>query len=236
MPQPLCSVIVPVLNDGRSLDELLNVLEPLRAAGHEIVVVDGGSEDNPVQLAAGRVDHFLTAAAGRARQMNRGAEAASGDIFWFLHADSQLDVMACVAEILSLGGSDRVWGRFDVRLSGNDWRLRMVEKTMNLRSRLSGIATGDQGIFVTRNAFEKLQGFKEIPLMEDIDISRSLKRISPPMLPRQTITTSSRRWEHYGVFRTIMLMWTLRLGYALGFSTQRLARYYRSCSSPMPKS
>jgi hypothetical protein len=129
-----------------------------------------------------------------------------------------------------------VWGRFDVHLSGNDWRLRMVEKMMNLRSRLSGIATGDQGIFIMKQAFANLQGYKDIPLMEDIEISRSLKRISSPMLPRQTITTSSRRWERRGVFRTILLMWALRSGYALGFSAQRLARYYRSCSSPMPKS
>ena len=235
MPSSRCSIIIPVLNDGQVLAGLLESLQSLRTQGHEILVVDGGSDDNPQVLCEGRVDKFLKSPKGRARQMNYAAMNASGDVLWFVHADTSLDAQVCMQTVLSLMVSDRVWGRFDVRLSGNDWRLRVVEKMMNLRSRLTGIATGDQGIFIRRDAFEQLQGFPDIALMEDVAMSRLLKRLSAPLVSSETITTSSRRWETQGVCKTILLMWTLRLGYALGLSPERLEKYYKSCSFPMQK-
>ncbi len=236
MPGPHCSIIIPVLNDGQAMLTLLRLLQPVRQQGHEILVVDGGSEDQPGLLAKELADRFLLSSPGRARQMNHAAQQASGEIFWFLHADSQLDVEAGIEAVMSLLDTNKVWGRFDVRLSGRDWRLRIVETMMNWRSRLTGIATGDQGIFIRRDAFRQMRGFADIPLMEDVAISRSLKRLSAPLRLRQSITTSSRRWETRGIVRTILLMWALRLAYTLGVSPQKLSRYYKSCSSPMQNS
>jgi rSAM/selenodomain-associated transferase 2 len=226
------SIIIPCLNEAKTIGPLLHLLQPLRAEGHEVILVDGGSGDGTQAIAEPWVDAFLVSEAGRARQMNSGAQAAGGDILWFLHADSRLPGGAAQAVI----EGDVVWGRFDVRLSGAHPLLRLVSCMMNLRSRLTGIATGDQGIFVSREAFEQVGGFDEIPLMEDIVLSRSLKRLSRPLCLHEQLVTSSRRWEMRGILRTILLMWWLRLAFALGVSPQRLARMYRPCSTPMPES
>ena len=224
--QPRLSVVIPTLNESRHIDALLDDLQPLRADGHELILVDGGSDDDTVDRAGSRVDQLIVASRGRARQMNAGASGASNPMLWFLHADSR--VPAGTHRQLAATATARCWGRFDVRLSGKDWRLRIVERLMNWRSCLSGIATGDQGIFVSRELFEGLGGFPEQPLMEDIALCKRLRRLARPQcIHTPRLQTSSRRWESGGVGRTILLMWGLRLAYALGAPPERLARHYR---------
>ncbi|MBT8439203.1 MAG: glycosyltransferase family 2 protein [Gammaproteobacteria bacterium] len=225
-----CSIIIPVLDDTESLENLLEQLQPARQLGHEVIVVDGGSDDALETVCNDRVDFFLSAQAGRAAQMNTGAAAAGGEVFWFLHADSKLSIEPCISQIMALHESEKVWGRFDIHLSGNDRRFRIIETMMNWRSAMTGIATGDQGIFINRKTFEHIEGFAQIPLMEDIEISKRLKKFCSPLLCSQKIMTSSRRWEKNGIFRTMLLMWYLRLAYAMGTSPERLSKHYRPCS------
>lgn len=219
------SIIIPALNEAGCIRGILRQLQALRAQGHEVILVDGGSCDETIALAQPLVDQLLPAEAGRALQMNVGAQAASGRVFWFLHADTRVpDNAAClILEALQHAGS---WGRFDVRLSGDSVLLRLVERMMNWRSRLTGVATGDQGIFVTRELFEGVGGYAALPLMEDIDLSRRLKTRQWPVCLRDTLTASSRRWEQQGVLRTVALMWYLRLAYFLGVPPARLAMHY----------
>jgi len=219
------SIIIPCLNEAGVVDCLLESLQPLRQAGHEVIIVDGGSRDATVQIAEPLVDQLLHSAPGRAGQMNAGAAAANGALLWFLHADTALPVGAEKA-VLSGIASGAIWGRFDVRLSGRHPLLRMVAFMMNLRSRWMGIATGDQAIFVRRDAFDEVGGFPDIPLMEDIVLSKRLKRAGKPYCVRLRLITSSRRWETRGIFHTIVLMWWLRLLFALGASPGQLARWY----------
>lgn len=222
---PRLSVIVPVLDEARAIEAALVPLQPHRAAGVEVIVVDGGSTDATRELAAPLADLVLGAPRGRASQMNAGAAAAQGDILLFLHADSVLppDAPALVGAALAGG---RVWGRFDVTIEGADAMLALVALLMNARSRLTGIATGDQAIFVRREAFAACGGFPDIPLMEDVALSRALRRASRPACLRQRVLTSGRRWERQGTLRTIVRMWRLRLAFALGADPHRLARQY----------
>jgi len=194
---------------------------PLRARGHEVVVADGGSEDRTREIAAHLADRVVLAPRGRARQMNAGAAAASGDALLFLHADTRLPPDA--DELVSAALARSSWGRFDVRIEGASPLFAVIAFSMNTRSRLTGIATGDQAIFVRREAFP---GFPEIALMEDIAFSRAMKRQSPPACLREQAVTSGRRWERHGVFRTMLLMWRLRLAYFLGAAPDELARRY----------
>ncbi len=222
------SVIVPVLNDAAALQERRDEWRALGRAVHELIIVDGGSRDGSPEVARAFAPTFCSTGAGRARQMNEGARRASGDVLLFLHADTRLPEGAPERITQALTGGVGVWGRFDVRLSGDHWSCRVVEATMNWRSRLTGIATGDQAIFVRRRAFERAGGFPPIPLMEDIALSRILRRVRRPLCLRERVVTSSRRWEREGVLRTIFLMWYLRLAYALGADPARLHRiYYR---------
>jgi rSAM/selenodomain-associated transferase 2 len=220
------SVIVPVLDEAGSIASLLEALAPLRARGAEVIVVDGGSRDDTPALARAAANRVLTAERGRASQMNAGAQAATGDILLFLHADTRLppDADRLVRE--ALAGGARVWGRFDVRIEGRHPLLGLVAALMNRRSRLTGIATGDQAIFATRRAFEAAGGYPDIPLMEDIVLSRCLKRLSRPACLPARVTTSGRRWEQNGVLRTILTMWRLRLSFALGADPRALALAY----------
>ncbi|MBL8341132.1 MAG: TIGR04283 family arsenosugar biosynthesis glycosyltransferase [Rubrivivax sp.] len=207
--------------------ECLRALAPLRAAGAEIIVVDGGSHDGTAALCDGLADHVLQGPRGRARQMNAGAARARGDALLFLHADTRLPAAALAHVAHALGPGGRAWGRFDVQIEGRSRWLPVVAALMNLRSRLSGIATGDQAIFMRRSAFAAVGGFPEQPLMEDVEMSRRLKRIGAPACLRARVVTSGRRWDQRGALTTIVLMWRLRLLYRLGASPERLARAYR---------
>ena len=221
------SIIMPVLDEGDGIAGALDALAELRALGVEVIVVDGGSHDATVQRARLRADQVLSAPRGRALQMNAGAAKASGDVLLFLHADTRLPREAERLVLDGLARSNRVWGRFDVTIDGRQPMLKLVAAMMNLRSRLTGIATGDQAIFVKRDAFQAAGGFPEIPLMEDIALSKRLKRSGRPLCLRERATTSGRRWETHGVFRTILLMWRLRLAYFLGADPAALAGRYR---------
>jgi rSAM/selenodomain-associated transferase 2 len=220
------SIILPVLNEAAGISATLSALQALRAAGHELIVVDGGSVDATALLASVDADQVINSARGRARQMNAGAAAASGDALLFLHADTRLPEGA--ADLLEVALKQRLWGRFDVRIDGRPKLLRVIATLMNLRSRLSGIATGDQAMFMTRAAFETVGGFPDQPLMEDIELSKRLKRLGPPACPRQRVVTSGRRWERYGVWRTILLMWRLRFDYWRGVPVEQLAARYHA--------
>lgn len=220
------SVIIPVLNEQAGIVGALQRLAPMRARKSEIIVVDGGSTDDTVVLALGHADRVMTAPQGRGSQMNAGARVAQGDILLFLHADTTLPVNADHAILKALCGSLQAWGRFNVRISGKHPMLPIVATMMNLRSRLTGIATGDQAIFVRRSAFDAVGGFSEIPLMEDIAITRRLRHLAPPICMAIPVTTSGRRWEKHGVFRTIFLMWRLRFAFWLGADPFELARHY----------
>jgi rSAM/selenodomain-associated transferase 2 len=218
---PRLTIVVPVLNEAAGIREALGALAPLRARGHEVIVVDGASTDGTAELAAPLCDQLVRSPRGRAVQMNAGAQAARGEALVFLHADTRLPEGADVFIGEALARSP--WGRFDVRIASERRLLRLVAWAMSVRSRLTGIATGDQAIFVRREAFT---GFPEIALMEDIAFSRAMKRRARPACLRARVTTSARRWEARGVLRTILLMWRLRLLYALGIAPQRLAREY----------
>ena len=224
----MLSLVIPCLNEADSICETLQALQPLRKRGCEIIVVDGGSTDGTVALAQALTDQALQTAPGRAHQMNAGTAAARGEILCFLHADSRLPDGADNLIIDGLARSRRSWGRFDVRIAGHHPLLRLIAWMMNRRSRLTGIATGDQAMFMTRSVFEAAGRFPEIALMEDIAFSRQLKIYGVPLCISHPLTTSGRRWEQHGVWRTIMLMWQLRLAYWLGADPDKLAlRYVR---------
>lgn len=223
------SIIIPVLNEAGVLDSNLKKLQWARRLGHEIIVVDGGSQDQSVELAEALADQvLLSSPPGRAAQMNIGAQSATGSIFLFLHVDTLLPSNGVDAIVESIAQQNIGWGRFDVQLSGRHIVFRVIENMMNWRSRLTGIATGDQAIFVSRSLFETLGGFPDIPLMEDIEVSRRLKKNRKPICLSQKVVTSSRRWEQGGIFRTMRLMWRLRFAYWLGSDPAQLARQYRN--------
>ena len=215
------SIVIPVLNEAERIGASLAALAPLRRRGHEVIVADGGSADATRELAAPLCERVVSSPRGRGAQMNAGARFATGDALLFLHADSALPSEADRLVFESL--QRRRWGRFDVEIEGRHPLLKVVGWTMNLRSRLTGIATGDQAIFVRRADFA---GFPEIALMEDIAFSRRMKRRGAPACLRSRVRTSGRRWESRGVLRTIVLMWRLRLLYFLGARPERLARLY----------
>jgi rSAM/selenodomain-associated transferase 2 len=215
------SIIVPALNEAAAIGATLAALAPLRDRGHEVIVVDGGSKDGTPAIAAPLADRVLAASRGRARQMNAGAAAASGDVLLFLHADTELPG-AADDEVLKAVATHS-WGRFDVEINGASRLLAIVAFFMNQRSRLTGVATGDQAIFVRRAEFP---GFPEIALMEDVAFCKTMKARSAPACLRARVRTSGRRWERRGVLRTVVLMWRLRLAYLLGTPPEELARRY----------
>jgi len=221
---PDVSIIVPVLDEAAAIRATLSALQPARAAGAELVVVDGGSRDGTADIAAPLADRVLAAPRGRASQMNAGARVARAGRLLFLHADTALPAGAIPAVISAL--EHHAWGRFDVRIVGSEPLLALVAACMNARSRWTGIATGDQAMFMRREAFEAVGGFPAIPLMEDVALSRALRRTDSPACLRERVSTSGRRWERQGVVRTVLLMWRLRLEFALGADPHRLARRY----------
>lgn len=218
------SIIIPALNEAENIVATLTPLQLLRAEGHEVILCDGGSSDATIALAQPLVDRVVNSERGRAVQMNSGAAVAAGDVLLFLHADTQLpESAAALIENALLNGT---WGRFDVRLSGSHWLLRLIEFMMNRRSRLTGICTGDQALFIRQGLFRAVGGFPEIPLMEDIAISRALTPQNHPACITIPVISSSRRWERYGMLRTMVLMWRLRLAFFCGADPQRLAERY----------
>jgi rSAM/selenodomain-associated transferase 2 len=219
------SIIMPVLNEAAGIEAALQALRRFRARGVEIVVADGASSDGTADIARGYADRVVNAPRGRALQMNAGAAAAAGDVLLFLHADTQLPADAERQVMDGLARSGRLWGRFDVQFDSGG-ALLLVAAAMNLRSRLTGIATGDQAMFMTRAAFDEAGGFPPIALMEDIALSVKLKRLGRPLCLKARVTTSGRRWRERGTLRTVLLMWRLRLAYFLGADPAKLARAY----------
>lgn len=223
---PRLSIIVPTLDEAGFIAATLDALAPLRSRGHEVIVADGGSSDGTLSLCEGRADVAFIAAHGRARQMNAGAARAQGEVLMFLHADTLLPVQAdeLVARALATGA---LWGRFDVRITGRSPMLPVVAALMNRRSCWTGIATGDQAIFLRRSLFEQIGGFADLALMEDVDLSRRLRARGAPACLHACAVTSGRRWESRGVWRTIWLMWRLRWRYWRGVPVDELAKAYR---------
>ena len=217
------SFVIPVLNESGRIASLLDHLTA-RFPDAQLVVVDGGSSDDTVAQAMPRCSQLLLSNPGRALQMNLGAEVASGDYLLFLHADShpEFDGPALQREL----SDSPAWGFCPIRLRGAGWSLRLIGYCMNLRSRLTRVATGDQMLFLRRELFEESGGFDAIPLMEDGAFCKRLRRLAPPHIVSQPVTTSSRRWRERGVWRTVLQMWWLRLAYVVGVSPRRLWQHY----------
>jgi len=218
------SIIMPVLNEASGIVDALMALAPMRERGVEVVVADGGSSDATVELARPLADVLVVAPRGRGAQMNAGAAASTGNVLLFLHADTRLPSHADFLIRDRLARTGYSWGRFDVQIEGDHRLFPMIAEAVNMRSRVTGIATGDQAIFATVPAFGP--GFPDIPLMEDIVLSRRLKRVGPPLCIATPAVTSGRRWEKHGVIRTILLMWCLRFAFFLGVNPAWLARCY----------
>ena len=219
------SIIIPVLNEAELIGDMLKSLEFHQNVGHEVIVIDGGSSDDTVSVADHYADMVLQSDTSRAIQMNHGIDAAQGDVLLFLHADTRLPDNA-VSKIIDAIEDGFFWGRFNVRLSGNRFIFRIIERMMNLRSCVTGVATGDQAIFVSRESVEIIGDYPQLPLMEDIVFSKRLRKLGWPACIRHQVVTSSRRWEDEGVLRTMLLMWRLRLQFFLGVSAEKLAKQY----------
>lgn len=222
----MISIIIPCLNEATGIVDALQALAPLRARGAQVIVVDGSSSDSTAALAQPLADQVISAPRGRALQMNAGAAAARGDVLLFLHADCRLPPHADELIIDGLARTRKTWGRFDVVLVGSHAMLGVIAVLMNWRSRLTGVSTGDQGLFVTRSLFEAAGKFPAIPLMEDVAFTKTLKRYSAPLNLRHPMTVSGRRWEKHGVTRTMLLMWRLRWQYWRGADPRELAQHY----------
>jgi rSAM/selenodomain-associated transferase 2 len=225
------AIVVPVLNEAPIVVDALQSLAPLRLRGAVVVVVDGGSADGTLERVQPLADIALCSRRGRGAQMNAGLAALGGDLdaVVFLHVDTRLPDNA--DQLIAGALTDARWGRFDVRIDGRSPWLRVVAAAMNLRSRITGICTGDQALFARLDFLRDLNGFAEIPLMEDIEFSRRAQRIARPAAIRMSVRTSGRRWDQHGVWRTIILMWELRLRYFFGDDPAHLARRYREARS-----
>ncbi|MEQ8427122.1 MAG: TIGR04283 family arsenosugar biosynthesis glycosyltransferase [Gammaproteobacteria bacterium] len=220
----MLTLIVPVLNESELITPFLSSLQPLRQSGCEVIVVDGGSTDDTVALATPLVDSVIHSDKGRGRQMNAGAAQATNDILLFVHVDSVLPVN--LPELVTSSCYPGNWGFFQVQLSGRHPLFRMIESCMNTRSRLTGVATGDQCLIIGKELFIKSGGFPDIPLMEDVAFTKTLKQHMSPVVIYERVITSSRRWEQQGIIKTILQMWWLRLLYFLGVSPERLVKSY----------
>jgi len=220
------SIVIPVLNEAEALRRHLPLLQDFRAQGHELIVVEGGQETVAEEEFAHWADQWLRSAPGRATQMNTGAVKASGEVLLFLHIDTQLPAEGLTPVAKAFEQLRHVWGRYDVRLSGDKAVFRVIEFMINLRSRVSGVATGDQTLFMRRSVFEQIGGFPDVPLMEDVAISKLLRAKAPPVCLREKVTTSSRRWEKHGVTKTVWLMWKIRLLYFFGVAPAKLRDLY----------
>ncbi len=228
------SIIIPTLNEEKALRQNLPALQSFREKGHEIILVDGGSHDKTLAVSRPFVDRLMQTVKGRAHQMNEGAGLAKHDLLLFIHADTILPgdadniLISAKETFMSLqpNSAELVWGRFNIRLDNKKLIYRLIEKSVNVRSKFTGIATGDQAIFVSRILFENIGGYDRIPLMEDVALSKKLLSYSSPLCIQETVLSSSRRWEKHGVISTILLMWRLRLFYFLGVKPEKLVESY----------
>jgi rSAM/selenodomain-associated transferase 2 len=219
------SIIIPVFNESKEVEICLSKLQVLRKQGHEVIVVDGGSNDNTIILASSLCDHIIKSGKSRSIQMNAGAAEATGEHLIFLHVDTALPI-DIPSLFLQFKNNKNEWGRFDITLSGTHFLFRIIENCMNIRSRLTGIATGDQAIFVNKKIFNEINGFPEISLMEDVALSSLLLKYSKPICFKERVVSSSRRWEENGIIKTILKMWLLRLLYFFNFDTNNLEKIY----------
>ena len=225
----MLSIIIPTYNEENNIESTINNIEQLSGNSQlEIIIADGGSTDNTVNIVRSHKCQVINSKKGRGTQLNAGASTAKGDILLFLHADTLLpeNFVVYINNSLHNKNTNGLWGRFDVKLSGKHFLFRVIEKMISLRSKITGIATGDQAIFVGREIFLTIGGYKDIPIMEDVELSKRLKKISSPICLKNYVITSSRRWEDNGVIRTILLMWLLRLLYFLGVNPFTLKRFY----------
>ncbi len=225
----LVSIVIPVFNESEYLDKNLPLFDRLKSPSNEIIFVDGGSTDGTVGLLKSAGYRVVSSKKGRANQMNTGAEYAVAKSVLFLHAD--VSVPENFRDVLPII-SGNLWGFFKVRLydtclANTRWVYRVISAGINIRARLFGVATGDQGIFVNRNVFNQLGGFPDIALMEDIALSRKLKKQKRPKIVNARLSVSARRWKHRGIIKTVLLMWGIQLAYVLGVSPERLACWYR---------
>jgi len=220
------SIIIPVLNEAEHIADTLKSLDAYRRQGHEVIVIDGGSNDDTVSITQQYADKVLHSDAGRAIQMNSGIDEAMGDALLFLHADTRLPGDA-VSKVINAIEDGYFWGHFNVRLSGKHFMFRIIERMMNMRSCITGVATGDQAIFVGLESIEIVGTYPQLPLMEDVVFSKRLRKLGWPACIKQQVVTSSRRWEDKGILRTMLLMWRLRLLFFLGVSADKLARQYQ---------
>ncbi|MCU7833774.1 MAG: TIGR04283 family arsenosugar biosynthesis glycosyltransferase [gamma proteobacterium symbiont of Taylorina sp.] len=219
------SIIIPVYNEADTIEDFLKKLQEFRQYGHEVVLVDGHSQDKTQELARPYVDRLISSAKGRARQMDLGAKMATGQVFLFLHADTQLPDSADLLILNSLARG-KYWGRFNIRLSGTNLLFRIIEKMMNWRSCLTGIATGDQAIYMSKMLYHDIGGFPQIELMEDIELCTRLIKWTKPDCLKQSVISSSRRWEKNGILHTVLFMWMMRLQYFFGVSAKQLQKKY----------
>lgn len=227
----MISIIIPTLNEAQHITDIIrNIKTAAQSDDYELIVSDGESLDNTITTAKSICDKVVAVASepGRGNQLNEGAMRASGDIFLFVHADTLLPVNfdVLITDIMDNKGPDS-WGFFNVKLSGSNKAFRVIEKFINIRSRLTSISTGDQCLFLTKDVFKKISGFKKLPIMEDVDISKRLKFICNPVIIPTPVVTSSRRWEQYGIIRTVLLMWVLRFMFFIGVNPDTLKSYYK---------
>ncbi len=224
---PKISIIIPALNEAETIEQTLSCLQQMRRRDCEVVLVDGGSRDATMALSQPLADRILACEKGRANQLEYGVKHSNAPVIWFLHADTLAPENADEVIEAALKQPNATWGRFNVRLDGRHVLFRMIEKMINYRSCITGICTGDQGIFVRRDTLEAIGGVPRQALMEDIELSKRLKTTASPLCMKQILVTSGRRWQEKGIIRTILLMWYLRAAYVFGVPAERLARYYR---------
>jgi rSAM/selenodomain-associated transferase 2 len=229
---PILSIIVPVHNHARSIGQILAALKPFRDRNAEIIVVDGGSADNTVALARPLADQVIQSPPGLGRQMNEGAKVASGFIFLFLHPETQLPDDADTQVMYGRARDTAVWGRFDLRLTGRHMLLPLVARYLNWRSRVSGIATGEQAIFVQRETFFRVGGYSHIPVLEDVELSERLREISPPICVTSRVTVPGDRYDRDGVWTTLRRITAMRWRYRMGVKPERLAKRYAPKDAP----
>jgi len=226
------SIIIPIRNEAPLIAQQLALLQTYRQAGHELIIVDGDSQDGSFQAALPWADKVLSSPKGRGQQLHLGAQAAQGDTLLFLHIDTRLPPQADQLIHTALQQSDRVWGHFKVSLSGQHPLFPLIAQLMNLRACLTAMVTGDHCLFVQNTAYQDCGGFPAVSLMEDLHLSKRLKRLSKPLCLPQTVITNSRRWQQHGVIRTIMTMWWMRLAWFFGVDEDRLARWYTQIPKP----